>query len=247
MPVFIISLIIQIALVVHIIKTGRNTIWIWVVILLPLAGTIAYLIVEVLPELTGSRTARRVGKNIGNAINPNKDIKQAAQNLYVSDTVENSLKLAEQCLEKNMFEDAKQLYEKSLTGIHAQDPDIMHGLAKAEFALGNFDRVKQLLDDLIANNPDYKNADAHLLYARSAEELNDTDLALQEYKVLDEYYPGPEASCRYAMLLKSTGDLQQANTIFEKIITLSRLSGKHYNTLHKEWIRLAKSEYTEST
>ena len=37
MPLFILSILLQIALVVHIVRTGRNTTWIWIVVMLPLA------------------------------------------------------------------------------------------------------------------------------------------------------------------------------------------------------------------
>lgn len=243
MPIYILIIVVQIALAVHIVKTGRPTMWLWFVIMVPLIGCLAYIIVELLPELMGGRAGRKVVKDIGNIVNPDKDIKDATLNHSITDTVENKLRLADECVNKNMFEDAKKLYKKCLSGIHANDPHVMHRLAKTEFELKNFNEVKHLLDELIAHNPDYKNADAHLLYARTAEELNDTTTALQEYEVLDEYYPGPEATYRYAVLLNNLGNSDKANPLLQKILHLSKTSGKHYNSMHKEWISLAKSEY----
>ncbi|MFK8068419.1 MAG: tetratricopeptide repeat protein [Gammaproteobacteria bacterium] len=243
MPIFISSIILQVALVVHIVKTGRSTTWIWIVVMLPLAGSIAYLIVEVLPGVFGGRAAHQARKNRRGAIDQNKAISSVAQDSSVTDTVENSLKLAEKCMGKGFYEEAKKLYQKSLKGIYEYDPEIMYGLAEAEFGLRNYSKAKQLLDELIVKNPDYKNADAHLLYARTAEELNDTDLALKEYEVLNDYFPGPEATYRYALLLKSNGEFKKAKILLEKILHQSKISGKHYNTLYKEWVSLAKSEY----
>src|SRR5208283_2170474 len=48
---FILSLLIQAGLIVHVIKTGRNTLWIWAIALLPAAGSAAYVVVELLPGL----------------------------------------------------------------------------------------------------------------------------------------------------------------------------------------------------
>ena len=53
------SIVIQALLIVHCIKTGRNTIWIWVIALLSYAGIIAYVAVELLPDLFRSRTTQR--------------------------------------------------------------------------------------------------------------------------------------------------------------------------------------------
>ena len=242
MHIFILSILIQVAFVLHIVKTGRNTTWIWIVVMLPLAGSIVYLLVEVLPDLLGSRTGRKASSNLRKIINPNKDINDATYNYSISDTVENSMKLAEECVNKNMFQEAKELYKKCLKGVHENDPDIMYGVARAEFGLNNFRNVKSILDKIIEKNPDYKNADAHLLYARSLEKLNETNLALEEYKALDEYFPGPEATFRYAKLLKSKGEHSISNDLFKKIIHSSKISGKHYNSLYTEWVKKAKNE-----
>jgi len=243
MPFFILSIVIQVAFIVHVIKTGRNTIWIWVLVLLPFAGMIAYLLVEVLPELLGSKTGRRVQRGIQVVVNPNREINAATNNYAVADTVENTIRLAEECLSKKLYQDAKPLFEKALTGIHADEPDIMFGLARAEFGLGNYAASKQVLDRLIEKNPQYKNVHAHLLYARAVEAIGDVEAALKEYEVLDGYYPGPEASYRYAMLLKQNGEMEKARPVLEKIINLSKTSGKHYNTIHREWISKAKTEF----
>lgn len=244
MPILIVSVLIQVALVVHIVKTGRNTTWIWIVVMLPAAGSIAYFIIEVLPGLMGSRGAKNARSSVGKAINPNKDINQAAHDYAISDTVDNSMRLAEACLGKNMYEKAKDLYQKCLRGVHEDDPDIMYGLATAEFGLNNFKAVKNILDELIEKNPEYKNADAHLLYAKVLEALDETDLALAEYKILSDYYTGVEAIYRYAMLLKSTGNTEAASGLIDKILREASYSSKHYNSLNKEWINLAKHEAT---
>jgi len=243
MPIFILTVILDVALVVHIVRSGRSTTWIWIIVMLPMAGALAYLIVEILPELGSTRTGRKMKRNLGKALNPDKEIKEALENYSTSESVENSMRLAEECLKRNMFDEASKLYEKCLQGIHEYDPYIMFGKAKAEFGLNHFHRVKDILDELIQHNPDFKNADAHLLYARTAAELGDIPLARQEYEVLEGYYPGPEASYRYAMLLKTEGDMVRAKTILEKIISKSKSLGHHYNELHKDWIRLAKKEY----
>lgn len=240
MPILILSVLIQIGFVIHVMKTGRNTTWIWIIIALPLAGSIAYFVIELLPGLSGSRTGRKATSNLKRTINPNKDINEAIQNHSITDTVENSVRLAKECLNKEMYGEAKGYFEKCLKGIHEHDPEIMQGLAEAEFGLNNFTKVKVVLDDLIKNNPDYKNPDAHLLYARSLEELNNIELALEEYQALDRYYPGPEASYRYALLLKKTSKNKEALELFNKIIHEASHSGKHHNDLYKKWIKLTK-------
>ena len=75
---FLISLLIQVGFIVHVIKTGRNTMWIWVLIIpgVALPGMIAYLFVEVLPELMRSRGARRTARGMRKAFDPGGDLRR---------------------------------------------------------------------------------------------------------------------------------------------------------------------------
>src|ERR1700749_1918412 len=73
---FIISIIIQVLLIVHVIKTGRNTIWIWVLALLSVPGAIAYIAVELIPDLFRSRTAQRTARGFKKAMDPKADLRR---------------------------------------------------------------------------------------------------------------------------------------------------------------------------
>jgi hypothetical protein len=242
MPIFILTIIVQIALVVHVMKTGRNTMWIWAIVMLPAIGAIAYFFVEILPSLMQTRTGWQAKKGLEKLVNPNRDFKQASNNFEVVDTVENSSRLAAEYLEKGEYAEAKALYDKCLTGLYENDPDLLYARAQAEYGLEQYAETKHTLDTLIKENPQYKNVDAHLLYAKTLVKLGNNDLALKELEVLNETYPGPEATYRYAMLLKELGKTQQTQELLEGIMKTAKLSDKHYRARYKSWINLAKSE-----
>ena len=241
MPVVIIALLLQVALVVHVVRTERDTKWIWIVLMLPLVGALAYLIVEVIPELRGSHTAARARKNLRDSVNPARDPDIATNDLSITNTAQTTLRLAHACLNKKMYDEAKHLYQSYRAATGSNEPEIIYALAKAEFGIGNFTRTKSLLDELSANNPGYRNKDAQLLYAMTVEELGEITHALHEYELLDGNCHGAEAVCRRALLLKRQGEHEIANKLFKKIIHLSKTSGKHYNETNQEWIRLAKN------
>lgn len=242
MPFFILSVLIQVAFVVHIVKTGRDTKWIWIVLMLPLAGSIAYLILEVLPDASNSRGGRKAQRKVQSVINPNKELNRAAQDLGISDNVENNMRLAQECYKKGMYEESKTLYEKCLTGIHKDDPALMFGLAQTCFELGDYTRVKHILDEVIETNPEYKNQDAHLLYARTLEQLDDTAGARHEYEVLHGYYAGPHASFYYGKFLKSQNQKEKAKAVFNEVMAVVARSNSHYKSTHKAVIKQIKSE-----
>lgn len=242
MPFLVLTYLIQIALIVHVIKTGRNTIWVFVLLFAPFIGGIAYFIVELLPEIMNSRGARKAKRSVTNAIDPNRDLRSASQQHAVADTVQNSLVLANQHLERAQYRDAADLFARCLRGLHADDPDILFGLARAQFGLAEYGNVIQTLDRLKATNPRSRNADSHLLYARAQEESGAIDAAKVEYEALAKYYPGPEPRCRLGLILKSQGDLEGARKLFLGVLGESDVAGRHYNQIHKEWVALARRE-----
>ena len=57
--------LLQLLCIIHVLKTGRNTSWIWLIIFLPYVGGLAYLVVEVLPTLgRGGRRAIAATRDI---------------------------------------------------------------------------------------------------------------------------------------------------------------------------------------
>lgn len=242
MPYFILALIINLAIVVHIMKTGRGLMWVMIVLFFPPIGALAYFIVEVLPELSQSRAARKVRRGLSKTVDPHKDFRNAAQNLAIADTVQNAITLGGQLLDKERFGEAKELYQRFLKGVHADDPVLLLGVARAHFGLGEHTEVVNVLDRLKAQNPDFKSPEGHMLYARSREALGDTAGAIHEYEALCRYYTGPEPVCRLALLLKQTGETQRAAELFQRVVEESKVAGKHYNAIYKEWVALARRE-----
>ena len=49
----------QITCAVHVVRTGRNYYWIYIVVFVPVVGMAAYFIAEMLPDLMNSRRTRQ--------------------------------------------------------------------------------------------------------------------------------------------------------------------------------------------
>lgn len=243
MPVIaVLSLLIQVAFAVHAIRTGRGYSWVLLILMFPLVGCLIYLFVAVLPDIGDSPAARRASSTLRNTIDPNRNLRNHSRDLKISDTVENRLKLAGELVKKGDFAGAASLYEKCLNGVFEHDPVVMLGLAQAHFGMEKYDQVKETLEKLIAENPDFKSQEGHLLYARTLEALGETDAAVDEYRVLADYYSGAEAKCRYAVLLQRVGRQEEAQQLFRDILFIAKNSSKHYRRLQAEWIKVAREQ-----
>jgi hypothetical protein len=83
----ILSIAIQVLLIIHCIKTGRNQIWIWVLALLSFPGAIAYVAVEFIPDLFRSRTAQRTARGVKKALDPHADLRRYESEARVAGNV----------------------------------------------------------------------------------------------------------------------------------------------------------------
>jgi hypothetical protein len=242
MPIlFILTALFQLTLAIHVAKTGRQLYWIMIIVMLPWIGGIAYLIAEVLPGLRNDPNARRALRSIGEKINPEKNRRRIETELQVADTLENRKRLAEECVKLGDFDTAAFLYQRCLSGVYANDPGFMLGLATAQAELGKFSECRVTLEQLIAANPSFRSSEGHLLYARSLEQLGETAKALEEYVVLETSYPGEEARCRYGMLLMRDGRAADAKRVFEAMMLREKTAPSYYRKKERAWLDQARA------
>jgi hypothetical protein len=237
--VSIISLIIQALLIVHVIKTGRNFLWIWVILLLPLVGILAYVAAEMVPELFRSQTARRTARGMKKALDPGADLRRYEQEVRVAGNVASRQRYADELVRHGRYEEAIATYRQALTGLYEHDPNLMLGLARAQFGKGDALAARTTLDDLIRQNPDFRSPEGHLLYARALEAEGNFAKALEEYQVLAPAYPGAEACVRYAQLLKAQGRGAEAAKVARELLEQARIAPAHYRRAQRDWLESA--------
>lgn len=237
---FVLSIVIQVLLIIHCIKTGRNTIWIWVLALLSYVGVIAYVAVELIPDLLRSRTAQRAGRSMKKALDPTADLRRYENEARIGGNVASLQRYADELARQGRHDEAIAQYRKALTGLYEHDPNIMLGIAYAQFGKGDPSAARQTLDDLIRLNPDFRSPQGHLLYARALEGEGNFAKALEEYAVLATSYPGAEAGARYAQLLKSQGRAEEARKVGHEMLEAARIAPAHYRRAQKEWLDIAE-------
>ncbi len=237
----IVSIVIQAGLIVHVIKTGRNQLWIWVLILLPFGvGALAYLAVEILPELLGSRTARRTARGFRRAMDPGADLRRYEDEARVTGNVASRQRYAEELTRHQRYDEAIAQYTQALSGLYEHDPNLMLGLARAQFASGDARAARATLDELIRQNPGFRSPDGHLLYARALAAEGEVARALEEYRVLAPSYPGAEAAVRYAQLLEAQGQHAEAQRVVRELLEQARIAPRHYRHAQREWLEAAQ-------
>jgi hypothetical protein len=245
-PLYLVSGAISLGLIVHCIKTGRNTIWVYVLVVLmtvaPFVGPAVYVAAEILPGLLGSRGSRRAMRGIRTTLDPEGNLRRFENEMKVTGNVASRQRYADELVKLGRAAEAVSIYQTCLTGVFAEDPKLLLGYAYAQFEAGDAAGARKTLDDLISSNPDFKSADGHLLYARALEVEGDLAKALSEYATLAEYFPGAEAGVRYARLLIKSDQRPLAQQTLKALLDRARYAPAHYRNAQREWLDEAHRE-----
>ena len=241
MPVIaMLHLLVAIFFMNHAYRTGRPQYWYFVLLSLPLVGSIAYVCFELLPEVGQTQRGREVKRGITDILSPDRDFHRLHDDAKSRDTVDTKQALAQECERKGMWEEAERLYEAAAQGIYAEDTSLLVGLARSQLNGGGAHRAMATLDRLRAAHPDLDDQNAHLIYARCLEDQGRIADAESEYSNLSGYYVGLEARTRYAQFLQRNGNPAKARDLFDSVVRASTARAIVLTEADRIWLKVAR-------
>jgi hypothetical protein len=241
-PIALVILLLDITLVYHASRTGRLQPWGFIILMIPGIGALAYIVVELVPEMLSGPGAQQARRRVANKFDPEKLYRELSDRLAASDTVANRAALAAECLNIGRFEEAERHYDHILKLPMGSDPVYALGKAKAEFARNRPAEAIATLDDLQKRWPDFRSAEGHLLYARALAEGGRLDEALEEYCAVAAYFPGAEARVRYGLMLDLMGRTAEAKVVFTELLLQMRRAPKYLREAQAEWLSIAEKQ-----
>jgi hypothetical protein len=245
MPVLIaLAAAVQACFVYHVYRSGRPYWWAFVILSVPLLGCIAYYLVQIFPGSREHRHARIAAHRLAQAFNPSSELRRRLGELAVCPSVANKIAAADEFMRCGIFGQAVHLYQSALSGPHADDPNLLLGLARAQVNESDYDDAKATLARLKSIDSRYRPEEARLLLARTLENTGETATALAEYEALARVYVGLEARCRYGMLLKQLGFAVQANSVFKDLLEHAQRFQLNLDT-ERPWIDAARRHVVE--
>lgn len=114
----------QVLCIVHVVRTGRNQIWIMALMFLPVASAVAYFVVEILPGMQGNRHVRTVRAKAVAAIDPEREVRAARSALELADTIANRVRLADALAELGRYGEASRSTKKHWPAPTAPMPEL---------------------------------------------------------------------------------------------------------------------------
>jgi len=233
-------ILIAICFAVHAFRTGQDRYWLFLLFIAPFLGSVVYAIVVWLPDVRRSRGARQVVSGVRRILDPNRELREARDQLDMAATPNNRLRLAEALLEAGQPSEAIAQYQSVLSGIYANDPNITVRLAHALLDANKPAEAREALEKLIREKPDFKSPEGHLVYARAVAAMGDRDKAHEEFDVLVGYYAGLEARARYAAILVGWGETERARPLVAESMKIAGRMPAHSRKMGAEWLAILK-------
>jgi hypothetical protein len=234
-------LLAQVLLVVHVLATGRSRYWILLLLFVPLIGGLAYLVLEILPELGGGIRGQRAKRSLGRVVNPGGRTKKLAAEWERTPNADNARHYAAALLESGRLDEAETVIDQALSGLFSTEPNLMLIKAKLKFEQGDPQGSADLLEILQRENPEFRSAEGHLLLARALERAGQTERSLREYREVANYFPGVEARYRLARALAAAGFESESREEYERILQDARLAPAHFRRAQAHWLRKSRS------
>lgn len=232
---YYISIVLQAICVIHCLRKGNQQKWLWIIIIVPYIGCVAYFFSEII----NGNDLRQAQFNLSAVINPTGSIRKLEQQLKFSDTFLNRLALADAYLANAQTDKAIELYESSHTGLFTENEHLLSSMIIAYFRKGRYEDIFPLAEKL-SKTPQYARSQAHLLYAMALGNAGRLEQAEKEFKSMCSKFSCFEQRYQYGIFLHKTGRTTEAENLFNEMLNEAGHLGPREKRDNRQWLSLAK-------
>lgn len=240
-PTFLV-VIAQVITGVHAYRNGKFF-WIFLIIFLPIVGTLIYFFAEMLPSMRVDRTFQNAGTQVANTLQPTRRLQQLEELLEEQDTMATRQAYAEELLRHERVDEAIEVLEGGLRGVFANDPQGMLALARAYHQKDDHAYAQQLLDAMQEESPGFEPDTVRLLRARTRDEQGFTEEALEDYRDLAQRGYSEEPRYYLALALDKLGRDEEAQAVLEQAQKYISRSSTIYRRENQVWTRQLKQHF----
>jgi len=212
-PGFLVSLVMSVLLCWHAVRTGRDSMWLWIILMTQPLGGLVYIALNIVPDLFRGRAAQRVSRAARATLDPHREYREAKQACEETPTVRNQSRLAAAAAHLGHFAEAEALWRAAAHGVHADDPVLLLGLANALLELHRPAEALEVLEKLGDNEAHGRTPPAALALGRAYEDLGRMPEAERAFQWASERMPGFEALGRYAAFMARQGRAEEARAM----------------------------------
>jgi hypothetical protein len=226
--------VLQLALIIHVYKTGRPFWWIYVLFIAPAIGGVAYLLIELLPDwrLSGDSFWKPRALRL----------RKLRAELEETDIVKTRLTLADELLAAGETDEALRTAEGALTGVFKDDPHTLASVARIQIEAGKPREALDVLSRINTRNDKMLDLEVTVMRGRAYFATGQHREAQALMESVQTRYSGEEPRYFLALSLKAIGRKEEARQVLEDIVKKFRRAGRGWRRAERHWFRLATAE-----
>ncbi|WP_299438089.1 hypothetical protein [uncultured Aquimarina sp.] len=205
----------------HAIKNRNEYYWYFVILFLPVIGSIIYLVTQVFNK----KDLDVVQKEIVNVVNPTKKVNDLRKQVEFADTFQNRTHLGDALYEMGDYKTGIGEYEIALKGNYNQDAGVVKKILEGYSQISQFDKVIFCAEQ-INSRSDFRGSRSQFLYGLALENQGRSEEAEANLKPIDQRYSNYEERYTLAQFLVEKGKRTEAKEILEEIVLESQNMSK---------------------
>jgi hypothetical protein len=233
---YAVILILQGICVLHVLKSGRDFKWIFLIVFIPLFGCGIYFFTQMLP---GLRSAALPEFDI--PIFQKMRIAQVEKGLRNCDSMDNRVELAELYAKFGRENEALALIQDHVSGVHRDSPYLLFTYALILFQNKKYQESYDVLVRLQGISETVRKRERKLLLGRNCAAMGRLDEAEGLLRDACKGFNGEEARYWFAQHLCAVGKFQDAIVVAREGIEYFRDSESLYRKQERSWYKGLKS------
>jgi hypothetical protein len=225
------GVLLQAFAVIHFIRRRPDGIWLWIIIFLGPIGALAYLAMEVVPDLGLLQQAFE-------GISRRKRIAHLGALVLDNPSVGNYEELADLYLDEGRYADARASYDKAIS-TRTDYPDPIYRRAIAEIHLGDFPAAVADLELVTGRDPKYDFNRAIALLAHAYANNGNPAQADALFRRATDVSTLSETYYNYALFLASQNRADEARQWAERILSRKATMPRYLQRRERPWFRKA--------
>lgn len=226
------GIVLQLLAIIHFIRRRPDTYWLFIILMFGGIGALAYIVIEVIPDVGLLRTSFQVF--------PRRKRIRALEGMIVDNpSIGNYEELGDLYLDDGLFAKARQCFDKVLARDEAIDP--LYRRALSALALNDYPAAVADLEKVTALDPKYDYQRAAGLLAHAFAKTGQRDRASNLFAEVTETSTLSETQYNYASFLAETGRAAEAREWAERILRKKATMPDYIRRRERPWFRKTRA------
>lgn len=226
------GIVLQAVAIVHFVRRRPNTFWLWIILIGGGLGALAYIFMEVVPDVRLLPGAYQVFPR-------RKRIRELEGLIVDNPAVGNYEELGDLLLDDGQFAQARECFNKVIA--MADAIDARYHRALCALALGDDKSAADDLDYVVARDPRYDYQRAAGLRANALARLGEREKAAVLFADVTETSTLSETQYNYACFLAAEGRTVEAREWAERILRKKATMPDYIRRRERPWFRKANA------